>query len=226
MNALERLRNSNAWNDDWALPIGHSGNPHLYVAYCDLVLRLQGEEVPRHWYWKFYDACEVEPGLFKRWPDGRFGPTSHDEVIGAAHMGPYAADRILRYLDEHGGEYNSHGVPAKPLRYNLYRLPWLRGYLCAAAGYRMSPLDQVLWSLKLLLEARSDSDSGKTGPGPRLRAWLMSYHARKHAICALAWRCYRWQIQRKGCTLKHDLEQEPAWPVLSELAPNKYEHLA
>ena len=227
MSLLDSLRNSSAWNYEWALPMGHSGNPHLYLAYCDMVLNLRGARVPRGEYLSFYFACEVEPGLFKRWPDGAFGNTSHDEVIGAAAIDEHIAHGVLIHLDRTGGDYNPLKLPeTKPGRWNLYRMIWLRPYLVAASGFRMSPIDQVIWSLKLLVEMWSDSDSSKTGPGPRLRAWLMSYHTRKHALCALAWRLYRWQIQRKGCTLKHDLEQEPAWPVLSELATNKYEHPA
>jgi hypothetical protein len=237
MTALERLRNSDAWDHGRDMPTANAaGNPWIYSAYADLVLRLHGERLSGEAIVSYWAACAVGPlkgipnagaGLFFRRPDRQFGNTSHDEVMGAAHLNRKIGQIVLQHLDWSGGDYNPLMLPEdRPGRWNLYRMIWLRPYLVAAAGFRMSPMDQVIWSLKLLVEMWSDSDSSKTGPGPRLRAWLMSHHTRKHALCALAWRLYRWRMERKGCTLKHDLEQEPAWPVLSELATNKYEHPA
>jgi hypothetical protein len=225
MSALDTLKNSTAWNEAYSLPLGTGhGNPHLYLAYVELVLRLRGERVDPIAYLAFYEKCEIEPGLFYRWPDRSFGPTSHDEALGAPRMSELVAKRVLDYLETHDGEYLSHPEKAsdKPLRFNLFRMPWLKPYLMACAGRTPNLVSQALWAAKIFISAFKDSDSYRTGPGPRLRAWLMASVMRKHLLCEVAWTFYAWQCRRRGCGLASDLRQEPGWPALAALAPNEY----
>src|ERR1035438_289649 len=44
----------------------------------------------------FYKACEVAPGLIKRYPGRVGGGISQDEMIGAATLDSNAADRIYQ----------------------------------------------------------------------------------------------------------------------------------
>lgn len=226
MTRLEQLQQSDAWDNAWNLPIAKAGgNPHLYAAYTALVLSMHGERLPTYAYASYLEACERDDGLFLRRPDGTFGPTSHDELIGIAHLDSFAAIEIVDYLDRNDGRYETHGPHMlHPERYNLYRFPWLRPYLAARAGYRVSLISQAIWALKLVIEAWSDRNGAKQGPGPRLRAWLMAAEMRRFPLCYIAWRFYRYMIERGGNTLRNDLMQEPAWPVLAEMAPLAYEH--
>lgn len=228
MTMLSRLETSDVWDEEWQLPIARAGgNPHIYTAYCDLILKLYGEGI---WAWKydeFFASCTVpgQAGLFKRWPDGRFGNTSHDEVMGAAHMSNILAFLIIRRLDESGGTFNPLGLPeSKPERWNLYRMVWLRPYLSSRARYRVNLFEQLLWAAKVFISAFRDHKNWKVGPGPRLRAWLMAYEMRRYPICLAAWRFYRKRMERAGCSLAHDLRQEPAWEVLTNMAPSPYIH--
>ena len=225
MTRLEQLQQSDAWDAQWDLPIAKAGgNPWIYMAYADLTLKLHGETLEREPIYEYAEACRVAYGLFYRRPDGSFGPTSHDELIGIASLCSGLAAEVVQYLDDRDGLYETHGPDAYPERYNVYRFLWLRPYLAARAGYRVSLISQAIWSLKLVVEAWSDRNGAKQGPGPRLRAWLMAAEMRRFPLCYLAWRFYRYMIERGGNTLRNDLMQEPAWPVLAEMAPLAYEH--
>jgi len=234
MTALEKLKDSNALNKDFNIPCGTGhNNPHIYCAYAELVLKMQDETVVDE-YKAFWELCSVagKPGLFYRWPNSSGGPNSHDEVMGASSISKLIAGLILNYLDEQDGNFASHGPDLKnplrynksPLRYNIYRFIWLRPYLAACAGYKVGVIAQAIWCAKLILDSFRHPDSSKVGPGPRLRAWLMAEKMRDFPICNLVWGYYRSRLERKGLTLRHDLEQEPAWPALAELAPEKYLH--
>jgi hypothetical protein len=223
MTALERLRNSDAWDERWDLPVAKSGNnPWIYLGYAEMVLRLHGENLTSHRLTHFYAECTVEPGLIKRFP-GSTIPTSHDEVMGAASLRWGYAIEIYNYVLKTGGNYDSHGI--SPFgRFNILRMPWLKAYLEARAGFNPSPWDKAFWIGRLLVGAILDRNGSKKGPRPRLMNWLMASAMRRFPSCYLAWLIYRWSITSWGNTLKHDLEQEPAWPVLAELATEEYAH--
>lgn len=228
MTALEKLKASKYWHPQYNLPISEAGNnPHIYTAYAELVLRLHGETVVDQ-YKEFYLLCAVperDGGLFYRWPGGRGGPNSHDEVMGACMMDRGIAREIIGYLDAHDGNFASHGSdPKNPERYNIYRFLWLRPFLAQCAGYRVGLVAQAIWCAKLIVDSFRHPNSSKIGPGARLRAWLMASQLRELPACALVWQWYRWRLERAGRTLRHDLEQEPRWKELAELAPEKYLH--
>lgn len=224
MTALDRLRQSEAWNPEFDLPVGTGhNNPWQYLGYARLVLLLSGEDVENYWVLQFYGLCRVSDGLIRRWPDSTI-PTSHDEAMGAAATRVVLARAIAGHLRAHGGNYDSHGVPGIPGRWNIYRLPWLRAYLEAREGNVPSPWDQAFWVGRLLLGAITDRNGAKKGPRPRLQNWLMAAEMRRFPACRVAWSVYRWSIERGGCSLANDLRQEPAWPALAALAPDRYLH--
>lgn len=222
MTALDSLKASRIWNAEWGLPLVPSQNPHQYLAYTRLVLRLRGESVDLDAYRKFFHACEVKPGIFKRWPDSG-DDTSHDEAFGAAFMDHEIAGRIRRALDLRLGTMNVHGK-WNFWRFNVYRIPWLRGALVAAEDREPSWLDQWIWCKKIELGAKRESDGSKCGPKPRLQNWLAASKMRRFPRCMKAWDEYRWRIQQGGNTLRNDLLQEPGVQELADLAPLTYDH--
>lgn len=215
-SGVDLLRQGQGWRFDYDLPIWHQ-NPHIYMAYADLVLRLRGEKLDPIAVDSYQYKCEIEPGLLNRFPEGG-GQTSHDEVMGAASFSTLQAERILWHLDRNDGEYdNRPDRPNAPERYNLYRFPWLRPYLAACALYRVSVYSQAIWSAHVVRAALK----GK-GVGPHLRVWLMSDKMRRYPLCELAIRFWLSRMKKKGLTLKKALQVEPGIRNLSELAPEEW----
>lgn len=231
MTALESVQASDAWDSTWCLPLKRLGNnPFIYMAYIDEVLRQNGERLPPTALINYYLQCEVKGklGLFYRSPSGAGGPTSHDEVMGLfalmssikhdpkstdweSQWAQTIMDRVLFHLDFHLGDFNSHNNPTgwNPFRYNIYRFYWLRPYLATCAG-RHTWGTRLLWCLKLALGRKSDANTAVTGPGPRLRNWLMAGHmVDASRTCDKAWSKYSAALTAAGINPQNDLRQEP-----------------
>lgn len=231
--ALESLKASSVWNPTYNLPCGPGQNPWIYMAYYDTVLRLNGERLEALDLILFYIHCEVsgKPGLFKRFPDGGGGPTSHDEVMGLfSLMGNIVRDdsatdfersrakdimdRVLHRLDTHLGDFNSHSNPTgwNVFRYNIYRFYWLRPYLSAAAGRNPGIIQQALWCLKLWL-GKNDWDTSKTPHRVHMMNWIMflqMVHAKHlHVFTGQTGLTYFLNLEAHGCNPQTDLQHEP-----------------
>jgi len=230
---LDWLKTTALWNSHWKLPLYPGNNPAIYLAYTDLCARLMGERMPRDEVQYLFSSCVV-PGkrpLVYRWPSGVGGPNSHDEVMGWAHLDEELAGELLDYLEKEDGMWDSHGLSwnSKPERYNIWRFPWLRPYLQACAGRRVSLFSQLIWCSRLLMNLRK-LDTSKHGPKPRLMDWLMSYKMRQFPLCDLTWRFYRSRLEKKRIWLSHNLSQEPdgvpqgGTAYLSSFAPELWLH--
>jgi hypothetical protein len=210
MLVTERLRQSKAWDAEWDLPTfkATNDNPWIYMAYADLVIQLAGEHpLLRSSVGRRFVACEIEPGLFTRWP-GKRGFTSHDEIMGAAYFDEWIARQILSYLDRTGGEYNADERRNEGrLSLNVYRFPWLRPYLLACAGFGVPIWGQLVWAAHMLYSAFTNG--GPDNAGGRLRNWLMAHHMRHYPICAAAIWVWKRRLGKESDGLKESLLIEP-----------------
>lgn len=184
INVLEDFKKSNAWSLNYNLPIVEfHNNPHLYMAYAYKIIRLWDKEsaakiIP--YFYLYASQCQINFGLFYRYPDKRGGPTSHDELIGIASMSEFLAKHIYNYIKNHNGVYDNGEDPHvkyRFFRYNLYRFPWAIVYIKACAGYKLSCFDKFVFNLFLKLDMINYKGSNEGG---RLRIWLMLDVMEKH----------------------------------------------
>ena len=98
------------YTDQWGLVQpqagSSSGNGLLYTAEAIAALKANNQLTTdmKAQYWAAYEACEVQPGLFHRRPDGAFGQNQQDDYIGIAYAArhldrPDIAQRVLDYGD-------------------------------------------------------------------------------------------------------------------------------
>lgn len=236
MSAEFNLRESDAWDKRYELPLfPNFNNPWIYMAYADLALRLnKSPGIDRAKVVAHFQGCEAaaknrlpnERGMFARWPTGS-DQTSHDEIMGAAHFHQDIARWILRYLDENGGNFNQTGEPSKyPMRFNVYRMPYLRPYLVARAGFTPNPVEMAIWNAHLLWSAFTDR--GENNAGGRLRNWLMIAEMERFPICQPAIWFWRWRMAKRPMErLNYSLFIEPGSngsgsTVLAALAPEEW----
>jgi len=238
--SYEKLKRSLAWDSLYNLPLVRlHNNPHLYCAYSiALLLSLlkPDEESCKDelhlsyvcWmdYFAYLDKCSPEghAGFYHRWPDGRGGSTSHDEVIGIAWLGgPLIARAILSRLEEFDGDYKGPGqVEGRLGEFNLYRFLFLKPYLKACAGYRVSWFSQALWVLTTIAPDFF-TDRSKLSAGSLLRNWLMSKRMETLPISGAAIRAWKSRMKALGVGPKWCLERYLSEiPELREIAQEEF----
>ena len=176
-NILEDFKKSSSWDHRYNIPlIPAHNNPLLYCAYSfKLINKVDPISAAKilPWYVLYVKACEIKKGLYYRWPNMTGGPTSHDELMGAAYMSQIFAKDILKHLRSKFGCYDNGSDPKTKyrfFRYNLYRFPWFIVFLKASSGEKLNPIYKLIFSLFL----RQDAYTYKSGDeGGRLRIWLM-----------------------------------------------------
>lgn len=224
----ENMQRAKCWDARFGLPLfPTTNNPWIYLAYLDRVLskHLIGA-IDREAVFAHFKRCEVDsektPGRFRRWPDGRGGRNSWDEIVGAAYMSEKIARRILRYLDSTGGYWNdtSEAPPNHKIKFNVYRLVYLRPWLVARCGVKPSLCAQLIWAGHLLLAIRPNKKPGDQGG--RLRNWIMFQAMREYPICRAAIKRWTKEMERAGHTLRDSLAREPRDAFLVSLAPKEW----
>jgi hypothetical protein len=224
MTALEKFQQSDAWDARYNLPTcPEYNNPFLYMAYADLVIeQAEGAGLSQALVNSYFDRCQFrfkEIGLFNRWPDGSGGLVSYDEIMGAAYFGPKFAVLIHDYLEEHGGIFNNTGEDKPDESMDIYRFIFMRPYLLACCGFRVSLWDQLLVALNLLLDCFSFASNGG-----KLKNYLLIYKMKGCWLVQLIGVFWRWQMKRHGCTFKTCLSKEPGdrYPIFGELAKDDW----
>lgn len=227
MTAYERFKASNAWETKYNIPLSPMNNNPFFYAACaaKLILRRDGfscfNKIQAD-YLVYALLCERFTGLFDRWPDGKGGMTSHDELIGIAYMSSDLAKDILSFLDRTDGIYmNKDASPGEiEEQFNLFRFVWFRPYLLAAAERKVSLLSQLGFASHLIWDmftAKPDDASG------RLLIWMMSDAMMKYPLSGLFVEIWRVVMKARGFTLKHMFELEPKEnPIFAELAPDDF----
>lgn len=183
MTYFDKVKNSNAWDPRFGLPLMPiHNNPWIYCAYTFLLLKLCGErrayQEMRAALIAHLTACETEVyGLYSTWPGGS-AHTSVDEVMGMAYLSPAAADRILTHLKDQDGIYDS-GENNRGETMNLYRFIFLVPFLEACSGKRVSLWGQFKWAAHVAFHAFTH----KTGnESDTLLIWLMCDVMEKHFL--------------------------------------------
>lgn len=229
---LEPLKASKCWDGRYSLPLfPQYNNPWLYMAYADRVLskHLIGA-IDHNKIRAYFTRCEIsarsastiEPGLFDRWPDGSGGRTSWDEIIGAAYLSSHLAKRIMRHLVKTRGYFNN--TNDKPfghkLKFNVFRLAFLKPWLTARCGVRPDLFSQLIWAGHICLSIKANKKPGDAGG--RLRNWIMFEAMREYPVCKRAIKKWKKEMRLAGHTLKNSLAIEPKEPLLVALAPEDW----
>lgn len=207
--AIERLKESNVWDDKYGIPNAPAfNNPHIYVAYCYMIAKKADEAqlafpldnkdtvekylIMGQMYRRFFNLCKINEdtvfegkklknGAFSRFPGGRGGDTSHDEIMGAAYMDNGISAYLIDYLTKLDGQFTANEVALYDESRNQFRFWWLMPFLKACAGYRVSLLSQFAWGLYAVIDAvgwKGDC----SGP---LKTWLMYDKMKKYPVSAI-----------------------------------------
>lgn len=230
MNALEAFRASPAWSPEYDLPLCPArNNPWIYGAYAMKIIaadkRVPDEDFMalRQRFRAHYQACRITSGLINRWPGGRGGMTSHDEIIGAAFIDVEAAREIaIRLLMTDGVYINKpEEVPAGGEETaNVYRIAWLRPTLMALAGFRVGLWLQVQYGAVLLWDALRYKDGDEGG---RLRMWLTMEDMGRTWLSGFAAIFWKKKMAEKGLSPKRCFEKYLAEiSVYREYAPETF----
>jgi len=222
LNKLEEFKGSNAWDNKFALPlIPMHNNPWIYSAY---VRKLCGgfDSEMDYILFSHMNKCEVEPGLFNRWPDGSGGVTSHDEIMGLAYHDHDTAKDILLYLEKHDGEYINVHNPGKwtSEKFNVYRFIFLKPYLKACAEWHVSLLSQAQFSAFLIYDLITHKG---IDPAGRLRIWIMLEAMEIFPLSGFVISIWRKIMKNKNITPKlcftHYLAEVP---IMKKMAPEYF----
>lgn len=202
MSAIEMLQKSNAWDDKYGIPnVPSHNNPHIYVAYCYMIADRydvkRNPEIQEKYdlmlamYRRFWEGCQIgenhifegkklNPGTFSRFPGGRGGDTSHDEIMGAAYLYKSAAEYLVDYLTKTDGQFSINATATYDESRNQFRFWWLMAFLKACAGYRVSLVSQFAWGLYALYNAFTwKGDCSGT-----LKVWLTLDKMKKYPLSA------------------------------------------
>jgi len=226
------------WDSRFNLPNSpQNNNPHIYCAWATKVINdydkinlmdPSPDSPYRDYYlavFAYIKACEKEPGLFNRWPDGSGGVTPHDELMGIAWFSPEAASRILTYLAAHDGDYNNTTeVPKIPESWNLYRMYWFIQFLKARAGIKLSLISQFQWSVSILWDIiTTKKETALKDSGGRWRNYMMLDAFKDYVLSGLFARLWVWRMNGLGYAPADYLRVEPGEnPVMAEYGPKSF----
>jgi hypothetical protein len=143
-------------------------------------------------YESFYKACEVKPGLIKRYPTYVNQGISQDEMIGAATLSDNAAKRIYEYGKTHWWYFNPDGAPWS-LSYWFGRILDFPVYVKLRATGSINILDQILWSVMTALSPISPESNTS---GKLLKYVQISKVKGKYVLTDLAIKWYNYRMKK------------------------------
>lgn len=221
---LDKIKESTVWDKNYNLPtIPRHNNGHIYCAYVTLILEKLGENTSdiRASYIDFFNKCQLPNGTFSRWPGGRGGDTSHDEIMGAAYMNDVFARSLIDYLTKMDGQFSVEKQEQYNERRNQFRFVWLMPFMKACAGYRVSLFSQAAWGLYALYNAATwKGDCSGT-----LKVWLTLDRMKEYPLSAFfgfiwkLWMEKKHKITPKIIFTKYYLTEEP---VLGQIALDSF----
>lgn len=200
---------SKSWDHHYGLPLRpHHDNPHVYMAAFLWVsqgkLKIDELETLKANWLSFMNACRIRSGLFNRWPSGKGGRMSHDELLGIIYCAQkfqamHIIDELRKYLDDHDGVYNNTtdtniiGDSA----FDQYRLLHLRPCITSAMGIPLTLRSQMALTISML----SSAIFGQ-GNGTHWRQALVNDLCvkRSHGLLCLTYSIWKWIMNKKGKT--------------------------
>lgn len=222
LNAIQSFQAPPTWSEECGLPlVPFHNNPFIYGAYAIKIIRLHDKIDPldpspeSNYAWmrenweRYLKDTEIEPGFFNRWPKGRGGLTSHDEVMGRAWLCPKEASKILAYLEKHDGLFANVDIKSGiPERENIYRFYWLKPFLKACTihkdnpdQHRVSLISQLIWSWYALMDGMFYKKEENDGGG-RARMWLMLDKMEKLPLSNIFVQFWRNRMKKLGISPK------------------------
>ncbi len=180
------------WHHVWQLPlIPIHANPHIYMA----LINLMNPSVPQDRMDAYFQQCNQVTTVY-RFPDGRGGNFSHDEVIGAAAYSAPAAAQLYMRLEKNDGYFPDEHGKVSESRY-FYRYPFLEPYLRARNGLTVSTWSQVKWSfyvwLSILRSSPDDFD-----PDGLLKIWLMGQSVKPYPLMDFSYSVWKKVMKKRG----------------------------
>jgi hypothetical protein len=128
----------------------------------------------------FADACEMEPGLYRRFP-GIDGSTSWDELIGAAYASWGLARSILAQGEKTDWAFNQESPGTWSWRAWFPRNIAFVAFIRAASGLQVGQFNQILWALKAITTAFGPKEE----VSGRQLIWLMSSTMASYPLSAI-----------------------------------------
>lgn len=230
MDLFSRFEQSPAHHPESQLPLCPDlNNPWIYAAYAIKLMRLEGLTEAQDALLKarikaWAALCRIRFGLFDRWPGGRGGVFSHDEIMGMAYLSTDLARELILYLTEMDGRYCNKPEEVKPGfedEFNVYRIRYVEPHLRACApGFSVSLFTQLQYGIALVFDALTYKRGGESG---RLKIWLTLGRLEKFWLSGFAIAFWRYRMKRAGITPKACFEVElKAYPLFAEVAPKEF----
>lgn len=219
MTNLEKFQYSQAWSNSWNLPLcSEYNNPWIYCAYAQKILKQNGETLSQASIETYGETCQEKKGLYNRWPDGRGGLTSSDELVGMAYLSKKMASAIVDYLYFNDGIYNNTGEFSNigNERFDMKRFIYLIPFLRSRADMVLSPFTLTLFSTHVIKISFSKDISGN-----KLLVDIMREEMSKYFVCKMAYKVFDYMQNRFAVTKQKCLENEiKAYPIYSQISSN------
>lgn len=179
------------WHQVWQLPlIPIHSNPHMYLALVALMSPVDQTKMD-----EYFQSCNKVHTVY-RFPDGRGGNFSHDEVLGAAAYSKSAADALYQRLEKNDGYFPDEHGKFTESRY-FYRYVFLEPYLRARTDLAVSTWSQAKWSfyvwLSILRHGADDFD-----PDGVLKIWLMGQSVKKYPLMNFSYEIWKKVMKKRG----------------------------
>jgi len=206
------------WHHIWQLPlIPIHANPHMYLA----LVTMMNPNIPQARLDAYFQSCDKAETVY-RFPDGRGGNFSHDEVLGAAAYSQMAAVSLYDRLEQNDGVFPDEHGKIYPGRY-FYRYVFLKPYLRARIGMPVSVWSQSLWSAHVIWSMIMNK-SHNFDPDGLLKVWLMGQSAKNYPLMNFSYELWKKVMKSRGIGPKmiftsHYLNEAK---TMREIAPNDF----
>jgi hypothetical protein len=207
------------WHVLYQLPlIPIHANPHFYLA---LVMLCSPGSVPQPRADAYFQSC-VGHDTYYRFPDGRGGNFSHDEILGAASYSQIAAAELYDTLETNDGIFPDEFGHLVATRY-FYRYVFLKPYLRARLGMPVSAFAQSFWSMHVVWSIFMNRQNN-FDPDGLLKVWVMGQSVKNYPEMNFFYELWKKVMKSRGIGPKmifagHYLTECPS---MARIAPDDF----
>lgn len=207
------------WHHVWQLPlIPIHANPHMYLA----LVAMMNPNIPQGRMDAYFQSCNQAETVY-RFPDGRGGNFSHDEVLGAAAYSQLAAVSLYDRLEMNDGSFPDEYGSVKDVSRYFYRYTFLKPFLRARIGMEVGIVGQSLWSAHVVFSMIKNR-SHNFDPDGVLKVWLMGQSAKNYPLMNFSYELWKKVMKSRGIGPKmiftdHYLDEAP---TMARIAPNDF----